>query len=80
MPTIDLKSPSEQLDGHIKSFGKVLYTNGLQWYFYIKNDIYKKELIWDYQLGKLENGKIKWSDEINWIDLLAEIDKIDWRY
>ena len=73
MPTIALGDNDEQLLGHIKSFGKVIYTNGLNWKFF--ND---KEKCFDIELGSIEEGKIKWNEKRNWENLLKEIDNITW--
>ena len=54
MPTIALGDNDEQLLGHIKSFGKVIYTNGLNWKFFNDN-----EKCFDIELGSIEEGKIK---------------------
>ena len=73
MSTIALGDNDEQLLGHIKSFGKVIYTNGLNWKFFNDN-----EKCFDIELGSIEEGKIKWNEKRNWENLLKEIDNITW--
>ena len=73
MPTVFLDDNDEQLRGHIQSFGKVVYTNGLRWKFF---DGSKK--VFDIKLGSLEEEKIKWEEKKCWENLLEEIDVITW--
>lgn len=73
MPTIALGDNDEQLLGHIKSFRKVIYTNGLRWKFFDSN-----EKSFDIKLGSIEKGKIKWEEEKEWENLLEKIDNITW--
>ena len=73
MPTIALNDKDDQLRGHIKSFRKVIYTNGLNWKFFNRN-----EKCFDIELGSIIKGKIKWNEKSNWEKLLNEIDNITW--
>lgn len=73
MPTIALNDDDEQLLGHIESFNKVIYTNGLNWKFF---DGDKK--CFDIEIGSIKNGKIKWNEKRKWKNLLIEIDNITW--
>lgn len=73
MPTIALNDKDEQLRGHIESFRKVIYTNGLNWKFFNRN-----EKCFDIELGSIIEGKIEWNKKSNWEKLLNEIDNITW--
>lgn len=74
MPTKNLDNYEEQLSGHIASFNKVIYTNGIEWRFYDK--IHHPQ--WNHELGKLENNKIVWNNVLIWNELLKDLDKINW--
>lgn len=74
MPTKNLDNYKEQLNGHIASFNKVIYTNGIEWRFYDK----KHHPQWIHELGKLENNKIVWNNILIWNELLKDLDKIYW--
>ena len=73
MPTTALSDNDEQLLGHIKSFKKVIYTNGLNWKFF---DDDKK--CFDIEIGSIKDGKIIWNEKRNWENLLNKIDNITW--
>ena len=74
MPTENLDNYEEQLNGHITSFNKVIYTNGIEWRFY-DNEHHPQ---WNYELGKLENNEIVWNNDCIWNDLLKGLDEINW--
>ena len=65
MPTIALNDKDEQLRGHIESFKKVIYTNGLNWKFFNRN-----EKCFDIELGSIIEGKIEWNEESNWKEII----------
>ncbi len=77
MPTVDISTISEQVQGHIVHFGKVLYSNGIRWSLYDKSA--PKNPVWTFDLGKYDNkdNKIVWNGG-SWNDLLKELDAIQW--
>lgn len=76
---LDLEKHLKQLRGHINSYNQVIYTNGLVWRFY-KLDKYKRDgqPIWECKLAKANEGTIYWESEVEWGNLLKELDVIDW--
>ena len=75
MPTKPLEVNDGQIKGHIETFNKVLYTNGIRWILLEKD---KEKASLDIVLGSMEEGKISWESEENWNKLISEIDKIKW--
>ena len=75
MPTKSLDANDEQLKGHINSFGKVIYTNGIHWKFF---DNSKKNEPFDIILGYMQGSEIVWYSQENWDELLNKIDNIKW--
>lgn len=75
MPTVSLDGNDEQLNGHIQSFKKVLYTNGIRWIFF-ENDI--KNVLFDIELGDINKSQILWKSQKYWDDLLRCIYQIKW--
>lgn len=78
---LDLEKHLEQLSGHIFSYKKVIYTNGLEWRFYDNRFKCGKEDIWRVNLGEInkKENKIKWDESgIQWKKLLLELDHINW--
>ena len=77
MPTVKLNEKDEQIQGHIKSFKKVLYTNGIRWILF-DND----KIPFDITLGEIINAdkrnEIKWYEQEKWDELLDKIDQIEW--
>lgn len=75
MPTKPLLDATDkQLKGHIKSFGKVLYTNGIHWKFFDNNE----DKLFDISLGNIQGNEIVWLPQENWDELLEKIDNIKW--
>ncbi len=69
---------TEQIEGHLSSYGKVIYTNGLVWKFYKE----KKENEKVYTLGsiKLKNKQaIIWEPVDNWYELMSFLEDWDWK-
>ncbi len=72
----------EQIKNHIKSYGKVLYTNGLDWRFF---DSTNEDNNWRVVIGYREGEKLSerkknpivWKEE-EWQNLLAHIEGIRW--
>lgn len=74
-PTVSLDLCNSQVIGHIQSFKKVLYTNGIRWIFF-EDD--KCNVQFDITLGTIHRNKIAWTTRENWEHLLKEIDRINW--
>ena len=72
---LDANKYKTQLEGHIKSYNKVIYTDGLTWRLYDK-DI--DEPVWEVALGQYEDGKIDWYEHDKWFKLLNRLDNIKW--
>ena len=77
---IEIKRPNITLDittqikGHISSFKRVIYTNGLLWKFFNGSET----ILWECELGKIHNGFIEWKPIQNWFVLLEKLDSILW--
>lgn len=76
--TEDMKlgSHSKQLSNHIDFYKRVIYTNGLEWKFYNKN---QPDNNWSIFLGKIVKDKIAWEKQEQWNELLEKLDKIEWK-
>ena len=72
-PTIELEM-DDQIKGHIQSYGKVMYTNGLVWSFFDGDETSN----WECELGTIENDIIQWNTSKKWFELLEYIDMIKW--
>ena len=72
---LNLKKYLDQLDGHIRFYERVIYTNGLEWRFYNKNNPDKN---WKVILGEIINNTFEWKDLKQWEKLLTELDNIVW--
>lgn len=70
----NLNKYKDRLQKHIKSFHKVLYTNGLEWRFYNEKEIPE----WTFILGELKDNRINWKNVEIWKKLLDELDNINW--
>lgn len=72
----NLEKHIDQLKGHLNSYKKVIFTNGINWKYYE----YSIELkpIWEVNLGTISNGKITWYKDNNWKTLLKKLDEIEW--
>ncbi len=73
MPTVPLETQGPQIQGHIQSFDKVLYSNGIRWIFLEKNKV-----LFDITLGNIQGESILWNSKDAWDALLEEIDSIKW--
>lgn len=69
---VDLGKHMRQIAGHIKTFEKVIYTNGFTWRYYNPN------LKWEITLGGMVDNQFKWKDEDNFTELLNKLQEIDW--
>jgi hypothetical protein len=69
---------TEQIEGHLNSYGKVIYTNGLVWKFYKE----KKENEKVYTLGSIKSKNkqaIIWEPVDNWYKLISFLEDWDWK-
>ncbi len=69
---------TEQIEGHLNSYGKVIYTNGLVWKFYKE----KKENEKVYTVGSIKSKKkqaIIWEPVDNWYELMSFLEDWDWK-
>lgn len=73
---LDKKKNANQLIGHIESYKKVIYTNGLIWRFYNKN---KPSENWEIELGVIRNKKVIWNSKETWQNLTMKLDNIEWK-
>ena len=73
----------------LKAFGKLLYTNGLEWRFYKYDPVkHQEELVWSEILGTYhfsgqkdkisDSDKVDWANIDKWYSLLKKLDKINW--
>jgi len=72
---LDSEEHLEQLGGHIRFYKRVIYTNGLKWRFYNKNNLDKN---WEISLGRINNNVFEWEEKVQWEKLLAALNKIVW--
>lgn len=71
----------EQLNGHREFYKKVIYTNGLKWQFYMPEELKENSndpWEWETNLGAIVNGEVIWNREDKWVELLENLDKIEW--
>lgn len=69
---------TEQIEGHLNSYGKVIYTNGLVWKFYKE----KKENEKVYTLGSIKSKNkhaIIWEPVDNWYKLMSFLEDWNWK-
>ena len=69
---------TEQIEGHLNSYGKVIYTNGLVWKFYKE----KKENEKVYTVGSIKSKNkqaIIWEPVDNWYELMSFLEDWDWK-
>lgn len=69
---------TEQIEGHLSSYGKVIYTNGLVWKFYKE----KKENEKVYIVGSIKSKNkqaIIWEPLDNWYKLMSFLEDWDWK-
>lgn len=69
---------TEQIEGHLNSYGKVIYTNGLVWKFYKE----KKENEKVYILGSIKSKNkqvIIWEPVDNWYELMSFLEDWNWK-
>lgn len=72
---LDNQNHLNQLSGHVTSYKKVIYTNGLEWRFYNDSLLQEGQPI---VLGKYNNGSFEWTTKEEWYRLLNKLDEISW--
>lgn len=86
-----IEQKKDQFKGELKTFGKLIYTNGIEWRLYeYDSNLETQNLLWKITLGKYVHGEqsvdlkvsdtdyIEWNEVSEWHKLLNEIDKIRW--
>lgn len=74
----DLENHLEQLIDHLNFYKRVIYTNGLKWRYYVKDEFQENNVLWETELGEIHNGKIFWNNDDKWAELLKKLDSIKW--
>lgn len=75
---LDSEKHMKQLGAHIKSYNKVIYTNGIIWRFYNSKESISKP-VWEVSLGEVKNkDEIIWHEDKRWNELINEIDNVNW--
>ncbi len=69
---------TEQIEGHLNSYGKVIYTNGLIWKFYKV----KEKPVKEFCLGCIDpdnQDSVIWEPVDNWYELMSFLEDWDWK-
>lgn len=69
---------TEQIEGHLNSYGKVIYTNGLIWKFYKV----KEKPVKEFCLGRIDphnQDSVIWEPVDNWYELMSFLEDWDWK-
>ena len=69
---------TEQIEGHLNSYGKVIYTNGLIWKFYNV----KEKPVKEFCLGCIDpdnQDSVIWEPVDNWYKLISFLEDWDWK-
>lgn len=69
---------TKQVKGHIISYGRVIYTNGLQWKFYRVD----KEPVKVIVLGRIDpdnQDSVIWEPVDNWYELMSFLEDWNWK-
>ena len=69
---------TEQIEGHLNSYGKVIYTNGLIWKFYKV----KEKPVKEFCLGCIDphnQESVIWEPVDNWYELMSFLEDWDWK-
>ena len=72
---LDNQNHLNQLSGHINTYKKVIYTNGLEWRFY-NNSLSPEEQ--PVILGEYNCGNFKWNGKAEWDKLLKSLNELCW--
>lgn len=71
-------SITDQIRGHLNSYGKVIYTNGLIWKFYKV----KEKPVEEFSLGCIDphnQDSVIWEPVDNWYELMSFLEDWDWK-
>lgn len=81
----EIDSNKVQFDSALRTFKKLIYTNGLEWRIYWDE---KEKPKWEVKLGEYcltgkdgevtDSDYIKWNEAGKWKELLEKLDQIDW--
>ena len=69
---------TEQIEGHLNSYGKVIYTNGLIWKFYKV----KEKPVKEFCLGCIDpdnQDPVIWEPVDNWYELMSFLEDWNWK-
>lgn len=69
---------TEQIEGHLSSYGKVIYTNGLVWKFYKV----KEKPVKEFCLGCIDpdnQDSVIWEPVDNWYKLMSFLEDWNWK-
>lgn len=69
---------TEQIEGHLNSYGKVIYTNGLIWKFYNV----KEKPVKEFCLGCIDpdnQDSVIWEPVDNWYKLMSFLEDWNWK-
>jgi len=69
---------TEQIEGHLNSYGKVIYTNGLIWKFYKV----KEKPVKEFCLGCIDpdnQDSVIWESVDNWYKLMSFLEDWNWK-
>ena len=69
---------TEQMEGHLNSYGKVIYTNGLIWKFYKV----KEKPVKEFCLGCIDpdnQDSVIWEPVDNWYKLMSFLEDWNWK-
>ena len=69
---------TEQIEGHLNSYGKVIYTNGLIWKFYKV----KEKPVKEFCLGCIDpdnQDSVIWEPVDNWYELMSFLEDWNWK-
>lgn len=69
---------TEQIEGHLNSYGKVIYTNGLIWKFYKV----KEKPVKEFCLGCIDpdnQDSVIWEPVDNWYELMSFLEDRNWK-
>ena len=71
-------SITDQIRGHLNSYGKVIYTNGLIWKFYKV----KEKPVEEFSLGCIDphnQDSVIWEPVDNWYELMSFLEDWNWK-
>lgn len=87
----EITNNEDQFYGQLKSYKRLIYTNGLVWCLYeYDSDSRKEKLLWEIELGEYIlcnknsdriscNDKVNWANVEEWYKLLTNLEEINWK-